>query len=108
MSTSRFAGLKAKVPPAAPESPPPVAAKLSNDEASAPSVMPAPVRSGPRVSSVSPSREGKRAVVGYFSKELNKALHILALDQETSIQGLIGEAIDDLMRKYGKHPFGER
>lgn len=108
MSTSRFAGLKAKVPPAAPEAPPPAAAKPSNDEASAPLAVHAPVRPTPKVSSVSPSREGKRAVVGYFSKELNKALHILALDQETSIQGLIGEAIDDLMRKYGKHPFGER
>lgn len=108
MSTSRFAGLKAKAPQSPPEAPPPAAARPSNDEASRPLVIPAPIRSAPKTSSVSPSREGKRAVVGYFSKELNKALHILALDQETSIQGLIGEAIDDLMRKYGKHPFGER
>jgi hypothetical protein len=42
--------------------------------------------------------------------ELDSAvrLHLLALEQETSLQALMGEAFDDLMRKYGKHPFGER
>lgn len=104
MSTSRFAGLKAKgAQPAAVDVPAPVV-RPSNDEAPI-QIAPPATRS---TTSVSPSREGKRAVVGYFSKELNKALHILALDHETSIQGLVGEAIDDLMRKYGKHPFGER
>lgn len=53
-------------------------------------------------------REGKRAVVGYFSPVVSKGLHQLALDTDTTIQGLIGEAIDDLMRKHGRHPFGER
>jgi hypothetical protein len=46
--------------------------------------------------------------VGYFSPSVSKGLHQLALDNDTSIQALIGEAIDDLMRKHGKHPFGER
>jgi hypothetical protein len=54
------------------------------------------------------AREGKKAVVGYFSPEVSKGLHQLALDRDTSLQALIGEAIDDLMRKHGKHPFGER
>lgn len=54
------------------------------------------------------SRAGKKAVAGYFSPELSKALHILGLEQDKSLQALLGEAIDDLMRKYGKHPFGER
>ncbi|WP_082789573.1 ribbon-helix-helix domain-containing protein [Acetobacter malorum] len=53
-------------------------------------------------------REGKRAVVGYFSPAVSRGLHQLALDTDTTIQGLIGEAIDDLMRKHGRHPFGER
>jgi hypothetical protein len=39
---------------------------------------------------------------------LSQALNILALEQNTTLQALLGEAIDDLMRKYGKHPFGER
>ena len=54
------------------------------------------------------AREGKKAVVGYFSPALSRALHLLALDLNTSIQGLLGEAIDDLLRKHGKHPFGEK
>jgi hypothetical protein len=53
-------------------------------------------------------REGKKAVVGYFSPAVSRALHQLALDTDSNIQALLGEAIDDLMRKHGKHPFGER
>lgn len=55
-----------------------------------------------------PARIGKKAVGGYYSPQLSRALNILALEQNTSLQALLGEAIDDLMRKYGKHPFGER
>ncbi len=54
------------------------------------------------------SRVGKRAIGGYFSGEMSRALHILALEQDLTLQALMGEAFDDLFRKYGKHPFGER
>jgi hypothetical protein len=53
-------------------------------------------------------RTGKKAVSAYFSRQLSRALHLLALEQSTSLQALMGEAFDDLLRKYGKHPFGER
>ena len=53
-------------------------------------------------------RKGKKAISAYFSPALSRGLHLLALEQETSLQSLMGEAFDDLMRKYGKHPFGER
>jgi Antitoxin-like ribbon-helix-helix len=89
--SSRFAGLK-KVPPA-PGPIHPGAAKTSASEST----------SRPRN-----PREGKKAVVGYFSPAVSRALHQLALDTDTSIQALLGEAIDDLMRKHNKHPFGER
>jgi hypothetical protein len=55
-----------------------------------------------------PARIGKKAVSGYFSPEMSRGLHLLALEQGKSLQALMGEAFDDLMRKYGKHPFGER
>jgi hypothetical protein len=55
-----------------------------------------------------PARVGKRAVSGYFSLELSQALNMLAVERNTSLQAMLGEAIDDLLRKYGKHPFGER
>ena len=54
------------------------------------------------------AREGKRLVGGYFSPELSRAMNMLSAEQDVSIQALLGEAIDDLMRKHGKHPFGER
>ncbi|MDQ2860536.1 MAG: hypothetical protein M3T55_07395 [Pseudomonadota bacterium] len=53
-------------------------------------------------------RQGKKAISGYFSPDLSRGLHMLALEQESNLQALMGEAFDDLMRKYGKHPFGER
>ena len=59
-------------------------------------------------------REGKVPVGGYFSPELSRALHQIALDESkpgqprVKIQALIGEAIDMLLRDRGKSPFGER
>jgi hypothetical protein len=87
--TSRFAGLKRASAPDA----------TASDALSVPAPAVAPPRN---------ARDGKKAVVGYFSPEVSKAMHQLALDHDTSLQALIGEAIDDLMRKHGKHPFGER
>ena len=54
------------------------------------------------------ARSGKKLVSAHFSTELSRALHLLALEQNLTLQALMGEAFDDLMRKYGKHPFGER
>ena len=36
------------------------------------------------------------------------SLHILARKQGKSLQALMGEAFDDLLRKYGEHPIGDR
>jgi len=88
--SGRFAGLKQKAAPAE------VPTAVANE--------PEP----PTPKAARNPREGKKAVVGYFSPSVSKGLHQLALDNDTSIQALIGEAIDDLMRKHGKHPFGER
>lgn len=54
------------------------------------------------------ARVGLKAVSGYFSPDVSRALRSLALERETSLLALMGEAFDDLLRKYGKHPFGER
>lgn len=85
------------------------AAIKSGKPAPAPAAAPTPGDSGaPPVSGKAPARTGKKAVSGYFSPEMSRGLHLLALEQGTSLQALMGEAFDDLMRKYGKHPFGER
>ncbi len=53
-------------------------------------------------------RQGKKALIAYFSPGVSKALRQMALDEDSSMQSLLGEAIDLLMRDRGKHPFGER
>jgi hypothetical protein len=54
------------------------------------------------------ARQGKKAVSAYFSPEVSRGLNVLAAEQGTTLQALLGEAIDLLMRHHGKHPFGER
>ena len=54
------------------------------------------------------ARQGKKAVSAYFSPEVSRGLNVLAAENETTLQALLGEAIDLLMRQDGKHPFGER
>lgn len=54
------------------------------------------------------SRIGKKAIVGYFSEELSREFYALAIKEGKTMQSLLGEAIDDLLRTRGKNPFGER
>jgi hypothetical protein len=89
---SKFGGMRtARVALAQPTEPKP--ASIARDDSTAPKP---------------PGRKGKKAISGYFSPDVSRALHLLALEQESNLQALMGEAFDDLMRKYGKHPFGER
>jgi hypothetical protein len=62
----------------------------------------------PQPAKATGTRAGKRTVAGHYSEELSKALNRLAIDENSSVQALLGEAIDLLMRERGKHPFGER
>ena len=61
-----------------------------------------------RQSGARPSRQGKRVISGHFSPELSRGLNMLAVEQDKTVQALLGEAIDLLMRQYDRHPFGER
>lgn len=54
------------------------------------------------------AREGKKAIVGYFSEDLSRQLRMLAIEEGVTVQALVGEALDLLLRARGKHPFGER
>lgn len=62
----------------------------------------------PRKSTRAKARENKRAVVGYFSPELQRTLNIMATERDSTLQAILGEAIDLWLRQEGKHPFGER
>lgn len=54
----------------------------------------------------SPSRVGRKAIAGYFSPEMSLAMHTCARRNEMSLQDLMAEAFDDVLRKYGESPVG--
>lgn len=49
-----------------------------------------------------PSRQGKKALTGYFDPEVLKQLKVMAAAEDTTIQALMSEALNDLFKKYGK------
>ena len=57
---------------------------------------------GSRAPHFRPGRAGKSNVTGYFPPEVKKQLRILAAEQETTIQELLAETLNDLFAKYGK------
>jgi len=68
------------------ESPPPVEAKPSSS-----TILP-------------PSRQGKKAITGYFDPAVSRQLRQLALDKDTTVQALLSEGLNELFMKYGKSP----
>lgn len=53
---------------------------------------------------VAPSREGKKPITGFFSPETSRQIKKLALDQDKTLQELVGEALNDLFHKYDLPP----
>ncbi len=51
---------------------------------------------------VPPSRQGKKALTGYFDPAVLKQIKMMAAAEETTIQALMTEAINDLFKKHGK------
>ena len=71
-----------------------------------------PAVSAPRVAvpsndQVPASRQGRKAVSGYFRPEMSFALHMLARRQNRSLQAVMAEAFDDVLRKHGESPIGD-
>lgn len=48
------------------------------------------------------SRAGKRQVAAYFPPAVQKQLKLLTVEKDTTVQGLLAEALNDLFAKYGK------
>ena len=87
-----FANLRGATPaPSAPPVPPPV--------------LPGAAR--PDGASRPASREGRKQIAGFFTPEMSLALHMLALRQDRSLQSLMAEAFNDVLRKHGESPMGE-
>ena len=86
---------------------PSLAAALKADEPEVVSPQPEKKEDKPssgRTSYVAPSREGKKAVSGYFDPGVSKQLKLICLEQDTNLQALLKEALNDLFVKHGKSP----
>lgn len=87
-------------------------ANLRNN-APAPASPPTPVPAtrageGDRPATTRPvSREGRKQIAGFFTPEMSLAMHMLARRQDRSLQALMAEAFNDVLRKYGESPIGE-
>lgn len=53
------------------------------------------------------SRHGRKQIAGFFTPEMSLAMHMLARRQGRSLQALMAEAFDDVLRKYGETPVGD-
>jgi len=58
-------------------------------------------------SPVAPSRQGKKAMTGYFSPEMSFAMHMTARKHSMSLQDAMAEAFNDWLRKMGESPVGK-
>lgn len=54
------------------------------------------------------ARQGKTMIAGYFSPDLARAIKMLAVERGVTVQALIGEGLDAVLRQHQRHPFGER
>lgn len=100
----KFDHLKSRDPrPVTPT--PPTAPEIRNDE---PAPVTAPSSNAASATTRAPARDGKKQIAGYFSEEGVRQFRVLAAELGVTHQALLGEALDDVMRKHGKHPLGER
>jgi len=85
--------------------------------AGAPALPPIPSPEVARVDPLAPplpvpttakARQGKTMIAGYFSPDLARAVKILAVERGVTVQALIGEGLDTVLRQHQRHPFGER
>lgn len=49
-----------------------------------------------------PSREGKQLIAGHFPKSVGKQLKLLSVEEDTTVQELLAEALDLLFVKKGR------
>lgn len=51
-----------------------------------------------------PSRQGKKAITGFFDPVVSRQLRQLALDEDKTVQLLMTEALNDLFVKHNQKP----
>ena len=60
-----------------------------------------------KVDKMPPSRQGRKQIAGFFSPDMSFAMHMLARRQGRSLQALMAEAFNDVLRKHGESPVGD-
>jgi hypothetical protein len=53
---------------------------------------------------VQKSRQGKKSLTVYLSADQVKAVRLLAVRNDRTLEDMTREALNDLLRKYGEHP----
>jgi hypothetical protein len=51
-----------------------------------------------------PSRRGKKAITGFFDPIVSRQLKQIALNEDTTVQLLVAEALNDLFVKHNQKP----
>lgn len=60
-----------------------------------------PEDAAPEPRAAQPGRTGKVSVTGHFAPEVRRQLKRLAAETDTTVQALLGEALNDLFAKHG-------
>lgn len=107
-----FANLRDRTPPASIAAP--VAAVPSSNVGPIPGGQPQTAQTqngqgtGGQGATTGPaSRQGRKQIAGFFSPEMSFAMHTLARRQGRSLQALMAEAFNDVLRKHGESPIGD-
>ena len=66
-----------------------------------------PAATAPTQTATPASRQGRKQIAGFFSPEMSFAMHTLARRQGRSLQALMAEAFNDVLRKHGESPIGD-
>ena len=48
------------------------------------------------------ARQGKKAISGFYDSAVSKQLRMMALEEDKTVQAMLGEALNLLFEKYGK------
>jgi hypothetical protein len=73
-------------------------AKAGGDTPTTPAPIVAPTPAKPSQA----GRQGTKLIGGHFAPEVSTQLRILAAEEGTTVQSLLGEALDDLFVKKGR------
>lgn len=84
-------------------------ANLRSAAAPAPAVAPVatPAATALTQTATPASRQGRKQIAGFFSPEMSFAMHTLARRRGRSLQALMAEAFNDVLRKHGESPIGD-